>query len=126
MVEDLNLSVRIIAVPTVREADGLAMSSRNAYLSAGERSEAALIFKGLTEAKKCYDSGEREGQSIERRVLLTFNEGRLIIPEYVEVVDTTLLKPLAVIDRPALIAVACRMSETNTRLIDNIILGGDL
>jgi pantoate--beta-alanine ligase len=126
MVEDLNLPVRIIAAPTVREADGLAMSSRNAYLSAKERVEAALIYRGLTEAKKCYENGGQSGQLIRERLVSTLNEGCLITPEYVEIVDTKLLKPLVEIDRPALIAVACRMFETGTRLIDNIILGGDL
>ncbi|MCL2218459.1 MAG: pantoate--beta-alanine ligase [Chitinispirillia bacterium] len=126
VVEDLNLSVKIIAAPTVREPDGLAMSSRNAYLSANERAEAPLIHRALMSAKGLYDGGERGGRSIMDCVRSILNEGRLINPEYVEVVDTTLLKPLDSIVRPALLAVACRTAETGTRLIDNVVLGGDL
>ncbi|MDR2579054.1 MAG: pantoate--beta-alanine ligase [Chitinispirillales bacterium] len=126
MVEDLNLPVRIIAAPTLREEDGLAMSSRNAYLSAGERADAPLIYKGLTEARELYEGGERAGQSIKNCVVSIFNRSRLLKLEYVEVVDTTQLKPLDVINRPVLIAAACRTVETGTRLIDNIVLGGDL
>jgi pantoate--beta-alanine ligase len=126
MAEDLNLSVRIIAAPIIREADGMAMSSRNAYLSSKERTEAALIYKGLTEAQKSYDAGERSGQTIKNRIVSILNKGCLLKQEYVEVVDTVQLKPLYNIDRPSLIAIACRTTETGTRLIDNIILGGNL
>ena len=126
MVADLNLSVRIIAAPIIREADGVAMSSRNKYLSKPERAEAALIYKSLAEAKKMYDGGGRDGQAIKDRINTILNNGNLIRPEYVEIVDTVQLKPLVTIDRPSLIAVACRTTETDTRLIDNIVLGGDL
>jgi pantoate--beta-alanine ligase len=126
MVEDLNLPVQIIAAPTVREPDGLAMSSRNAYLSPQERAEAPLIHRALAEAQILYDAGERSGQIIRDRVRSVLDGGRLIDTEYAELVDTTLLKPLVSLDRVALAAVACRTSETGTRLIDNIVLGGNL
>jgi pantoate--beta-alanine ligase len=126
MALDLNLSVKIIAAPIIREADGLAMSSRNAYLSKNERDQAALIYKGLTEAKKLYDSGEMDSQVIKECVISILDEGRLIKPEYIEIVDTVLIRSLDKIDRAALIAVACRMIESGTRLIDNIALGGEL
>ena len=126
VVEDLNLPVRIIAAPTVREPDGLAMSSRNAYLSAPERAEAPLIYRGLTEAKKLYYSGGRETGAIRDHIVSILSGARLIKPEYVETVDTKSLEPVDKIDDTVLIAVACRTRGTGTRLIDNIVLGGSL
>ena len=126
MVEDLNLPVRVIVSPTLRESDGLAMSSRNAYLSQRERMEAPLIYKSLTEAEKMYNGGLRNSQQIKKGLLSILNGATLIKPEYVEIVDTVQVKPLDNIDAPALLAIACRTLETETRLIDNIILGGNL
>ena len=126
MVEDLNLQVRIIPAPTVREGDGLAMSSRNAYLSAQERSEASLIYRALRCAQRLYDDGERGSKLIKERIGAMLAGSSMIKPEYIEVVDTVQLKSLDRLDRPALIAAACRTAETGTRLIDNIVLGGDL
>lgn len=126
MAQDLNMQVRLITAPIVREDNGLAMSSRNVYLTENERAEAPLIYKSLMEAKALYESGERNGSVIEHRVRSTLDAGRAIETEYVEVVDTVRIKPLDKIDRPALVAVACRTNESKTRLIDNIILGGDL
>jgi len=126
MAEDLNLSVQIIAAPIIREADGLAMSSRNVYLSTQERAEAVLINRALMSAQKLYDAGERSCQSIKDSAKSILSEGRLISAEYIEIVDTTLLKSLDKINCLALLAVACRTAETGTRLIDNVVLGGDL
>ena len=127
MAADLNVPVNIIAAPTVREEDGLAMSSRNAYLSAAERIEASLIYKGLAEAKRLYyGEGERASGVIKNRIASIISEDCLIQPEYIEIVDTKLLKPVSEITVPVLLAVACRTVHTNTRLIDNIVLGGDL
>ena len=126
MADDLNLPVRIIAAPTVREPDGLAMSSRNAYLSAPERAEAPLIYRGLTEAKKMYDSGGRDAGAVRDHVVLILSGARLVKPEYIEIVDAKSLKPVDKLEGTVLIAVACRTSETGTRLIDNIVLGGSL
>jgi pantoate--beta-alanine ligase len=126
MVSDLHVPVRIIAAPVIREKSGLAMSSRNAYLSAQERREAPLMHKALMSAKKLYDGGERSGRRIKEGAGSILGGGRLISVEYIELVDTERLKSLDNIDRPALLAVACRTAETSTRLIDNIILGGDL
>jgi len=126
MAEDLNLPVRIIVSPTLREGGGLAMSSRNAYLSQQERMEAPLIYKSLTEAEKMYNDGLRNSQQIKDSVLSVLNGASLIKPEYVEIVDTVQVKPLDKIDTMALLAIACRTAETGTRLIDNIVLGGNL
>jgi len=126
MVQDLNMSLQLITAPIVRENDGLAMSSRNVYLSEDERGEAPLIYKSLMEAKALYDSGERGAQTIKKRVQSILETGRMIKSEYIEVADTVCISPLEKIDRPALMAIACRTNESGTRLIDNIILGGDL
>ncbi|MCL2183596.1 MAG: pantoate--beta-alanine ligase [Chitinispirillia bacterium] len=126
MVEDLNLPVRVVVAPTVREPGGLAMSSRNAYLSAPERADAVLINRALESARGLYNGGERDGRVIKGCIGSVLGGGRLISAEYIEVVDTVCLKPLEEINRTALVAVACRMAGTGTRLIDNIVLGGDL
>ncbi|MFP4012821.1 MAG: pantoate--beta-alanine ligase [Chitinispirillaceae bacterium] len=126
MIHDLNLSVRIEVGPVIREPDGLAMSSRNRYLSSRERGEAGRIYEGLRCARKLYDGGERSASVVREKVLSSYSGARSFVPEYIEVVDTDLLKPLATLDKTALVAVACRTKETNTRLIDNITLGGDL
>ena len=126
MCRDLNMSVRLVTAPIIREENGLAMSSRNAYLSQGERLESALIYKSLTAAQELYDSGERGGFAIRERIRSVLGKGRLIKPEYIEVVDAVLLKPVEKVEKSAIAAVACRTDESGTRLIDNIILGGDL
>jgi len=126
MVQDLNMPLQLITAPIIRENDGLAMSSRNVYLSENERAEAPLIYKSLTEAKALYDSGERGGQAIKNCIQSILDTGRMIKAEYIEVVDTVRISPLEKIDKPVLIAIACRTNESGTRLIDNIILGGDL
>jgi pantoate--beta-alanine ligase len=122
MVEDLNLSVRIIAAPIAREAGGLAMSSRNAYLTIGERREAAAIYAGLAKSVEMYNDGCRDSQQIKNCVLTEINRSSTIKPEYVEAVDTKSLQPVDKIDGQVLIAVACRTSESGTRLIDNVVL----
>jgi len=122
--EDLNLSVRIITAPIVRDPDGLAMSSRNAYLTPAERTQAANISKALSEAQKQFDAGERSAERIKERVVSIINGGGgLIKTEYAEIVDPVSLRPLANIEGAALIAVACRTSESGTRLIDNAAVG---
>jgi len=126
MVRDLHLPVLIIAAPTVREPDGLAMSSRNSYLSSNERAEAPIIYKALTEAQKLYNSGENIAESIKNRIVSILAQSRLLKPEYVEIVDTVRVKPIGKIKVPVLAAAACRTTETGTRLIDNIVLGGSL
>jgi pantoate--beta-alanine ligase len=118
---DLNLPVRIITAPIVREDDGLAMSSRNAYLTPNERKQAVSISKALIDAKSLFDGGERLSERIKGRILSVINgAGGLIQIEYIEIVDPISLHPLVNIEDAALIAVACRTTESKTRLIDNI------
>lgn len=119
MVQDLDIPVRIEIVATVREADGLAMSSRNTYLSATDRQRATALYHALTAAQQVIDSGERQAAIIldsARRVL----RDAAIEPEYLEIRATSDLATLDVVDRPAVIAVAARVGSA--RLIDNVIV----
>ncbi|MFP4162360.1 MAG: pantoate--beta-alanine ligase [Chitinispirillaceae bacterium] len=126
MINDLNLSVQLEVAPIVREEDGLALSSRNQYLSDRERAEVPRIYEGLRSARDLYEKGERSASKIRQKVLSVYSDAENFIPEYVEVADLDLLKPLQNIDSTALVAVACRTKESGTRIIDNITLGGDL
>ena len=115
MARDLFFNLEIIGHPTVREADGLAMSSRNRYLNAGERKRAAAFPAALSTAARENDPG----QSIAKATAL-ITEGTGSAPQYVELVDAETLAPLAALDRPAVLAAAVKIGET--RLIDNVRL----
>ena len=120
LVEDLNLPVRIEVAPTVREADGLAMSSRNAYLDPDERRAATVLIRALRAAETAITSGERDGEAI-RRVLteVVASEPRAQL-QYAAVVDPDTLQELARIGRLALLALAAHVGAT--RLIDNLLV----
>ena len=120
MVRDLNLPVEIVVCPIVREPDGLAMSSRNAYLSPQERKAALVLHRALTEVKSRFDQGERNAFTLTeagKRVLAHEPGVRL---DYFEIVDPATLDPVQELTRSALVAVAAYVG--NTRLIDNILL----
>ncbi|MDK2957606.1 MAG: pantoate--beta-alanine ligase [Desulfovibrionales bacterium] len=121
MVRDLGLPVEVVGRPTVREADGLAMSSRNVYLEAEERSSAPAIRQGLKAAREWVAEGERSAAEIKRRLELFWadrlSKGRI---DYVEVVDPESMAPLETIADRALVAAAVRIGST--RLIDNILI----
>jgi pantoate--beta-alanine ligase len=120
LVRDLNQPVEIIVAPIVREADGLAMSSRNVYLTADERRRAVCISQALQEATQRHAQGEGEAADVCERVAARIQAGggRL---DYVECVSRDTLQPLARLDQPALLAVAAFFGKT--RLIDNAYLG---
>lgn len=120
MVRDLNLPVRIVAAPTVRERDGLALSSRNAYLAAEERAQAPVIRQALLAAQASWRRGVREGEKLRRLVWQTISTAPLARIDYVEVVDGASLTPVEHAERGAVIAVAVFFGTT--RLIDNIQL----
>lgn len=119
MAADLDVPVRIVVCPTVREKDGLAMSSRNYYLSALERGKAAALYEALLEARKALEAGERIPETVKRIMMARLLRSELVI-DYAEVVDAATLRPIGTIDGLVLIAVAARLGET--RLIDNIVL----
>lgn len=122
MVRDLHIPVQIVGHPIVREADGLALSSRNVYLTDEERAVAPSIHKTLAEAADLVASGERDADAVKRfitdRLAETVPMGRI---DYAELVDPDNLAPLERINGPALAAVAVFMSKA--RLIDNYLIG---
>jgi len=117
MVHDLNMDVEILAVPTVRETDGLAMSSRNVRLGPQERTAATVLFRALTLARDLRDRGETDADDLRRRMTLLIEEEPLAQVDYVSIADAETLEELHVIDRPALVSLAVWIGQT--RLIDN-------
>jgi pantoate--beta-alanine ligase len=120
MVRDLNMDIEIIGVPTVREKDGLAMSSRNNYLSPEERLSALSLKKGLDFAKKMVAEGERDSAKIKNAVRELILSHPFIEIDYITICDPEKLTDMENIDRPSLLALAVRVGKT--RLIDNIIV----
>ena len=118
MVQDLNVPVSVIPVPTVREPDGLALSSRNKHLTAAERQIAPVLWRALQHALHLITDGERSVPAIQNAVLPLFAKHPEIRPEYFEITDPNTLMPMTYIDRPALIAAAMWLGST--RLIDNV------
>jgi pantoate--beta-alanine ligase len=120
MVRDLDIPVEVVGCPTVREPDGLALSSRNAYLSHEERARAACLHEALQEARRRIQRGERDVHSLitaMRQVLLTAAPERI---DYIELVDPQTLQPLERIEGPVLAALAVYIGRT--RLIDNLTI----
>lgn len=120
MVKDLDMGIEIAGMPIVREPDGLAMSSRNAYLSAAERERARALSRGLFAARDRAQAGERDGAKLIGTVSDAL-DGQVDRVDYVELRDAESLQPLGRLDRPAVLAVAAFVG--NTRLIDNVKLG---
>ncbi|MEA2334542.1 MAG: pantoate--beta-alanine ligase [Solirubrobacteraceae bacterium] len=119
LVSDLNLPVRIQVCPTVREPDGLAMSSRNAQLSPDERARARALPEALQAAARHAGEGQRSAQSLleaAREAMLA----RDVEPEYLELVDPETFEPCEELERESLLALAARIGQT--RLIDNVLL----
>ena len=120
MVADLNMNLEVIVTPTVRENDGLAMSSRNVYLNSEERQAATILFKALTMAQNLWDKGETSAETVRQQMTSLISREPLAEIEYVSITDANTLEELSTIDRPALASLAVRIGKT--RLIDNIIL----
>jgi pantoate--beta-alanine ligase len=120
MVLDLNLPLEVCAVPTAREQDGLAMSSRNVLLAPAERAAAGVLSRALREAAARYEDGERSGDRLREAMRAVLAEEPLARPDYVSVADADTLLELAEMDRPALLSLAVRIGTT--RLIDNVLL----
>lgn len=119
MVRDLDLPVEVVGLPIVREPDGLALSSRNAYLSAEERPRALALSRGLGAARERFAAGERERGALEGAARATLEAAGLRV-DYVELRDAESLEVVARVERPALLAVAAVVGKT--RLIDNTVL----
>ncbi|MSQ40173.1 MAG: pantoate--beta-alanine ligase [Dehalococcoidia bacterium] len=120
MAYDLNMGIDIVPVPTVRERDGLAMSSRNVYLNPEERKAALCLYRSLQLAQRLYRAGERDAEAIRRQVRELIQAEPLAHIEYVSVADDETLEELAAIGGPALVSLAVRFGRT--RLIDNVTL----
>lgn len=120
MVEDLNLNVEVVGIPTVRERDGLAMSSRNHYLSETERAAALCLHRALGRAEELVREGERNGKRILREVAVEIARDPLARIEYVQLCDPDDLQDLETLQDTALLALAVRIGAA--RLIDHSIL----
>jgi pantoate--beta-alanine ligase len=120
MVRDLNLSVRIVPVATVREPDGLALSSRNSYLTPPERAQAPAIRRALLRARAAFRAGEKRASQLRQLVANDIRKAPLARVDYLEVVDAKSLEKTATASRSTLIATAVYFGST--RLIDNILM----
>ncbi len=120
MTADLDLPVAIIGCPTVREPDGLAMSSRNRYLTPDERGRALSLYRALSAAKSLVDAGERRAAPIEQEMARIIAAARPTRVDYITVVDAETLQPVADLRAPVTVALAVRFGAT--RLIDNLTL----
>lgn len=120
MARDLNFPLEIVPVATVREADGLAMSSRNAYLSPKEQKVATVIPRALREAREQFAAGEREAGTLVRTVERIVASEPTVTMQYAELRDTETLAQVRRVERPAVLAVAAYVGKT--RLIDNVVL----
>ncbi|MCR4440697.1 MAG: pantoate--beta-alanine ligase [Peptococcaceae bacterium] len=122
MVEDLNIPVEIRTVPIKREADGLAMSSRNTYLSAQERKDALCLYESLKACRDLYEKGERESARLKEAMRKVIMSRPAAVIDYIEICDAVTLKPVTQVKGPAVAALAVKIGRT--RLIDNMIFGG--
>ncbi len=124
MVRDLNIHVELIEMPIIREPDGLAMSSRNIYLSPQERLQATFIYKALQKGKELIDEGVFDTRTIKEEMKQVLSSGELIRIDYVEIVDEENLIPLkdvrSATNKKVLLAVAAFLGKA--RLIDNVIV----
>jgi pantoate--beta-alanine ligase len=123
MTADLDLPVDVRGCPLVREPDGVAMSSRNAYLTADERAAALVLFQSLRDAATAVTDGERNTRALETRVRAIVGDQSLVALEYAEVRDARTLEPLDELDGEVVLAVAAKVGRA--RLIDNVVLRVD-
>ena len=120
LVADFNVPVTIVEVPTVREADGLAMSSRNRHLSADERRIAPCLHEALEEARRCIMNGERNAASVRDAAAARIHDVANVKLEYLEIVDPGTMQPVEEIAGPVRVAGALWVGQT--RLIDNLLV----
>jgi len=120
MVADLDMNLEIVTLPTVREPDGLAMSSRNTYLNPEERQAATVLYQALTLAQRLYAGGERDAEKLRQQMLSLIKQQPLANVDYVSIADSTTLTELDKVSPPALVSIAVKIGKT--RLIDNVVL----
>ena len=123
MVKDLNFGTAIVSCPIVREPDGLAMSSRNLYLSPEERKAALSLSRSLSAAKELMRKGEKDSVKIREAIVAGISSEPLVKIDYAEIVDSADLSPVEKIEKPVLAAAAVYFGKT--RLIDNFTFEGD-
>ena len=122
LVRDLNVKVEVVPVPTVRDGDGLALSSRNTYLSPEERASAPFIYRALSMAQKLWEGGERDAGKLRNAVRQVLeSEPMLRGIDYVSVADADTLLELDWVEGQAMVSTAVRLGRT--RLIDNVVVG---
>jgi len=122
MVADLDFDVEVLGMPIVREPDGVAMSSRNANLSAPERRAARCLSRALDTARAAFEAGERRSAALLEKARGVLDAETLARVDYAEIVDAETAQAAGTVDRPALLALAVFIGKT--RLIDNAVLGG--
>ena len=122
MVTDLNLPIEVVGVATVREPDGLALSSRNQYLKPAERKAAPVLYRALSGAANRIGSGERDASKLRESAVEILSQEQLVRLEYLEIVDAEEMQPVATVSGRVRVAAAIRIG--NTRLIDNVEAGG--
>ena len=122
LVKDLGLPVEVLVAPTVRESDGLAMSSRNAYLAPEERKAAPALFRALLATQLVHELGEKKPEKLLKAFRLAISTEPLLVLDSVDLVDVATMRPVAKVDRPVLLAAAVKVGRT--RLIDNVVFGG--
>jgi len=120
MVADLNMNLEIVTVPTVRESDGLVMSSRNTYLNPEERKAAVVLYQALTLAQKLWSQGEKDTDKLRRQMIDLIQSEPLATIDYVSIADAETLDELDTVTPPALVSLAVKIGST--RLIDNVVL----
>ena len=120
MARDLAIGTSVVTCPTVREPDGLALSSRNVHLSAAERSAAPVLRRALLDVREAFDAGERSAVVLRERMAEVLATEPLAVVEYVSVADGLTLAELDTVERPAIASLAVRFGST--RLIDNELL----
>jgi pantoate--beta-alanine ligase len=120
MARDLNLPVEVVVAATVREPDGLALSSRNSYLTPPQRAVAPTIFRALSAARDLFNAGERDAEALREAMRRIITAEPQMQVDYVSVADPTTLHELTVVGRDALASMAVRLGAT--RLIDNMLL----
>ncbi len=120
LIRDLDFDIELVLGPTIREPDGLAMSSRNTYLSQEERTAATALFRSLQLAEGLYADGERDAEKLRQDMAKLLEAEPLVRSEYVSIASTEDLAELETIDRKVLVSLAARLGST--RLIDNVVL----